>query len=71
MLVCLCRLIDSDDFENDGELEARIMGDDFQARFVTLLVEDPGRRKILIPMIREGHIDKESVAFGLRRFFAG
>jgi hypothetical protein len=41
------------------------------ARFVTLLVEDPGRPKILIPMIREGHIDKESVAFGLRRFFAG
>ena len=30
VLVCLCRLIDSDDFENDGELEARIMEDDFQ-----------------------------------------
>ena len=30
MLVCLCRLIDSDDFETDRELEARVMEDDFQ-----------------------------------------
>jgi transcriptional regulator CtsR len=30
VLVCLCRLIDSDDFENDRELEARVMEDDFQ-----------------------------------------
>ena len=28
--VCLCRLIDSDDFETDDALEARIMDDDFQ-----------------------------------------
>ena len=30
VLVCLCRLIDSDDFETDDALEARIMDDDFQ-----------------------------------------
>jgi hypothetical protein len=30
VLVCLCRLIDSDDFETDRELEARVMEDDFQ-----------------------------------------
>lgn len=30
MLMCLCRLIDSDDFETDDALEARIMDDDFQ-----------------------------------------
>lgn len=30
MLVCLCRLIESDDFEIDKELEARVMEDDFQ-----------------------------------------
>jgi hypothetical protein len=41
------------------------------ARFATSLVEDLGRTKKLMPMIREGHIDKESVAIGLRGFFAG
>ncbi len=30
MLVCLCRLIDSDDFKTDDALEARIMDSDFQ-----------------------------------------
>ena len=30
MLMCLCRLIDSDDFETDDALEARIMDEDFQ-----------------------------------------
>jgi hypothetical protein len=30
VLVCLCRLIDSDDFETERELEARVMRDDFQ-----------------------------------------
>ena len=31
MLVCLCRLIDSDDFKTDDALEARIMDADFQS----------------------------------------
>ena len=30
MLVCLCRLIDSDDFESDEALKERILEDDFQ-----------------------------------------
>ena len=30
MLVCLCRLIDSDDFKTDDALESRIMDNDFQ-----------------------------------------
>ena len=30
MLVCLCLFIDSDDFETDKDLEARVMEDDFQ-----------------------------------------
>ncbi|CAI8336247.1 MAG: Uncharacterised protein [Gammaproteobacteria bacterium] len=29
MLVCLCRFIDSDDFESDQELEGRVMEEDF------------------------------------------
>ena len=30
MIVCLCRLIDSDDFESDEVLKERILEDDFQ-----------------------------------------
>ena len=30
MLVCLCRLIDSDDFTNEEDLKTRILEDDFQ-----------------------------------------
>ncbi|MGB0254380.1 MAG: hypothetical protein ACPF96_08530 [Litorivicinaceae bacterium] len=30
MIVCLCRLIDSDDFESDEALKERILEDDFQ-----------------------------------------
>jgi len=30
VLVCLCRLIDSNDFETERELEVRVMEDDFQ-----------------------------------------
>ena len=29
MLVCLCRFIDSNDFESDQELEERLMEEDF------------------------------------------
>ncbi|MBL6738353.1 MAG: hypothetical protein HOI97_00530 [Oceanospirillales bacterium] len=30
MLVCLCRLIDSDDFTTEEDLKTRILEDDFQ-----------------------------------------
>jgi len=30
VIVCLCRLIDSDDFESDEALKERILDDDFQ-----------------------------------------
>ena len=30
MLVCLCRLIDSDDFKTEEDLKIRILEDDFQ-----------------------------------------
>ncbi|MDA0894123.1 MAG: hypothetical protein O3A68_04265 [Proteobacteria bacterium] len=37
MLVCLCRLIDSDDFTTEEDLKTRILEDDFQCGQCLLL----------------------------------
>ncbi len=52
VLVCLRRLIESDDFENDGELEAQIIEDDFQCgqcQFCYLISRRPGPTKDIDP----------------------